>query len=434
MPDAAPSAGRATPPETPATLAASASAAQPARAVVTIPTYAAYRATFAGRAMPFAYVDLDLLDENARRISALARERGKRVRIASKSVRSVALLRRILAADATFQGLMCFTAREAVWLAGQGFDDLLIGYPAWHADDLDAVARATAGGARIVLMVDSIGHVERVEDAARRTGVRLPLCLELDMSLDVPGLHFGVWRSPLRTAEQARPVLERIEASQDVWLDGLMGYEAQIAGLGDDAPGLGQAARNLLVRALKRRSVRQVAVRRAGLVALVRSLGLAPRFVNGGGTGSIATTREEPDVTEITAGSGFYAPGLFDAYRQFRYLPAAGYAVEIVRQPAPDLYTCLGGGYPASGAAGPDKLPRVFLPGDARLLPLEGAGEVQTPVRYRGPETLSLGDPIFLRHAKAGELCERFTHLLLVEGGAVVDEVTTYRGDRQCFL
>ena len=429
MPDAAPSASasRAAMPET---SAVSVPAAQPTR--VTVPTYAAYRATFAGRAMPFAYVDLDLFDENARRIAALAHERSKRVRIASKSVRSVALLRRILAAGATFQGLMCFTAREAVWLAGQGFDDLLIGYPAWHEADLDAMARATQTGARIVLMVDSIGHVERAEVTARRAGVRLPLCVELDMSLDLPGLHFGVWRSPLRTAEQARPVLERIAASQDVWLDGLMGYEAQIAGLGDNTPG--QAAKNLLIRALKRRSVRQVAARRAELVALVRALGIAPRFVNGGGTGSLATTREEPDVTEITAGSGFYAPGLFDAYRQFRYLPAAGYAVEIVRQPAPDLYTCLGGGYTASGAAGADKLPRVFQPRGARLLPLEGAGEVQTPVRYRGPERLGLGDPIFLRHAKAGELCERFTHLLLVQGGAVVDEVTTYRGDGQCFL
>ena len=430
MADAAPSSSQAAMSSAPTASAAGSAMWQPAP--VAPPTYTSYRATFAGRAMPFAYVDLDLFDENARRIAALARERGKRVRIASKSVRSVALLRRILAADATFQGLMCFTAREAAWLAGQGFDDLLIGYPAWQGADLDAVAQATAAGARIVLMVDSVEHVERIETAARRAGVRLPLCLEMDMSLDMPGLHFGVWRSPLRTASQARPILEHIAASGDVWLGGLMGYEAQIAGLGDSTPG--QAAKNLLIRALKRRSVRQVAARRAELVAQVRGLGLSPRFVNGGGTGSIATTREEPDVTEITAGSGFYAPGLFDAYRQFRYLPAAGYAVEIVRRPAPDLYTCLGGGYTASGAAGSDKLPRVHLPEGAKLLPLEGAGEAQTPVRYRGPEALALGDPIFLRHAKAGELCERFTRLLLVQDGAVVDEVATYRGDGQCFL
>jgi D-serine deaminase-like pyridoxal phosphate-dependent protein len=227
-------------------------------------------------------------------------------------------------------------------------------------------------------------------------------------------------------------VIERILASRDVTLDGFMGYEAQIAGVGDNVPG--QRLKNLLVRQLQRRSVREVARRRAGLAALVQSLGAPLRFVNGGGTGSIATTRAESTVTEITVGSGFYSPGLFDNYRGFRYLPAAGFAIEIVRQPAPHIYTCLGGGYVASGAAGPDKQPKVHLPQGARLLPLEGAGEVQTPVRYSCPITLGPGDPVFLRHSKAGELCERFNTLLCVSRGAVVDEVTTYRGDGQCFL
>lgn len=407
-----------------------AATAGPQRERTSAPDYAYYRAAFSGREMPFAFLDLDLLRENIRQV--VARARGKRVRVASKSVRSVAVLRRVLDADPAFQGIMCFTAREAAYLAAQGFDDLLIGYPMWHEDDIGAVARATASGTRMTLMVDSVAHVERIEAVARKQHVVLPLCPELDMTLLVPGLHFGVWRSPLRSAAEARPVIERILASQHVELDGIMGYEAQIAGVGDNAPG--HALKNALVRQLKRRSARDVARRRAELVALVNTLGGSLRFVNGGGTGSIATTRAEPVVTEITVGSGLYSPALFDQYRDFRYQPAAGFAIEIVRQPHPTIYTCLGGGYVASGAAGPDKLPQVYLPHGARLLPLEGAGEVQTPVRYSGPIKVALGDPVFLRHSKAGELCERFTHLLLVSGGSVVDEVTTYRGDGQCFL
>ena len=392
--------------------------------------YAYYKAVFSGRRMPFAYVDLDLVDANIRQVFERARD--ERVRLATKSLRSVAVIRRILAADSRFQGLMCFTAPEAAYLAAQGFDDLLVGYPTYHEDDIAAVARAVAEGAHITLMVDSVAHVERIASVARTHGTRLPLCLEIDMALDVPGLHFGVWRSPLRTPEQARPVVERILASPDVTLDGIMGYEAQIAGLGDRYPG--QRIKNALVRRLKARSVREVARRRAAIVDLVHSLGASLRFVNGGGTGSIATTREESVVTEITAGSAFYSPGLFDNYRDFRYLPAAGFAIEIVRRPRPDLYTCLGGGYIASGAAGRDKLPKPYLPEGAQLEALEGAGEVQTPIHYTGDVPLALGDPVFLRHAKAGELCERFTHLLLVANGAVVDTVTTYRGDGQCFL
>lgn len=393
-------------------------------------SYAYYRQALLGRTMPCAFVDLDLLDQNARQIAG--RASGKRIRVASKSVRCVALLRRILAADPAIQGVMCFTAREAAYLASLGFDDLLIGYPCWHASDIAAVAKATAEGARITFMVDSVAQVEQIERVASQHGVRLPLCLDSDTAARLPGLHFGAWRSPLRTPDQARPVIERIVSSKSVWLDGVMGYEAQIAGVGDRYPG--QPLKNALVNRLKSRSAREVATQRGELVELARSLGADLRFVNGGGTGSMRTTGAESVVTEITVGSGFYSPGLFDNYRDFRYLPAAGFAIEIVRQPAPHIYTCLGGGYIASGAPGRDRLPKPYLPAGARLDKLEGAGEVQTPIHYDGPEKLKLGDPILLRHAKAGELCERFNELLLISGGEVVDQAATYRGEGKCFL
>jgi D-serine deaminase-like pyridoxal phosphate-dependent protein len=391
--------------------------------------YAYYQAIFRGRRMPFAYLDLDLLDQNIQQI--VARAAGKRVRLASKSLRSIAVLRHILAANSCFQGIMCYSPGEAVYLAKQGFTDLLMGYPIWHEEDIAVIARATAEGARITLMVDSIAHVAQIAAVARRYSVRLPLCLDIDMSLVIPGLHFGVWRSPLRTPQHVRPVVEQINDSPDVLLDGIMGYEAQIAGVGDNVPG--QPLKNTLVQQLKRRSIHDLAKRRAEVVELIKSYGPL-RFVNGGGTGSILSTRAESAVTEITVGSGFYSPGLFDLYRDFRYQPAAGYAIEIVRRPHPTIYTCLGGGYVASGAIGPEKSPQPYLPVGASLMALEGTGEVQTPIRYQGPLQLNLGDPIFLRHAKAGELCERFPRLLLVANGAVIDEVTTYRGDGQCFI
>lgn len=392
--------------------------------------YVYYKQAFGDHPMPFAYLDLDLLEQNIRQV--VARAAGKRVRLASKSLRSAAVIRRILASDSCFQGLMCYTALEAVYLASQRFDDLLVGYPAWNECDIAAVALAVASGTQITLMVDSPEHVERINTIALRHGVRMPLCLEIDMSMHLPGLHFGVWRSPVCTPEQARPVIERIKASSHVWLDGLMGYEAQIAGVGDNFPG--QRVKNALIQGLKQRSIREVAKRRAALADLVRTYELSPRFVNGGGTGSIATTRRESVVTEITVGSGFYAPALLDNYRDFRYEPAAGFAIEIVRHPHSSIYTCLGGGYIGSGSVGPEKLPQPYLPDGAQLISLEGAGEVQTPIRYAGSLPLKLGDPIFMRHSKAGELCERFKHLLLVAHGAIVDDVTTYRGDGQCFI
>ncbi len=392
--------------------------------------YAYYKAIFAHRPMPFAYLDLDLLAQNIQQV--ITRAAGKRVRLASKSIRSVAVLRHILAADSCFQGIMCYSPHEAVYLASQGFSDLLLGYPIWNKEDIIAIARATIDGASITLMVDSVEHVEQIEKVAQQQGARLPLCLEIDLALSLPGLHFGVWRSPLRNPKQARPIIQRIMASKHLSLDGVMGYEAQIAGVGDNFPA--QKAKNALVYRLKQRSIHTVAARRAAFLKQIASYGLSLRFVNGGGTGSIISTRAEAGVTEITVGSAFYAPTLFDNYRDFRYQPAAGFALEIVRHPTPSIYTCLGGGYIASGAVGTEKQPTPYLPAGTRLDSLEGAGEVQTPIHYKGSVPLHLGDPIFMRHSKAGELCERFTQLALVSNGSIQAEVTTYRGDGQCFI
>lgn len=392
--------------------------------------YEDYRSAFSGIPKPFAYLDMDLLSENIRSIAGKCGD--KTIRLASKSLRSVRVIRLVLQSSDRFRGVMCFTVPEALYLAEQGLDDLLVGYPAWDPGPIRKAARAVAEGRRIVLMADSKEHIDHLEAIARETGVRIPLCLDIDMSVSYPGLHFGVRRSPLRTKEEVLTLVRRIASSPHLLLDGLMGYEAQIAGVGDRYPGAW--VKNLLVRLLKRHSGRVVAERRAELVQAVRELGIPLRFVNGGGTGSLATTALDPSVTEVTVGSGLYAPALFDLYRDFRYLPAAGFAIEIVRKPRSDIYTCAGGGYVASGAAGRDKLPVPYLPEGARLLPLEGAGEVQTPIRYEGPISLELGDPIFMRHAKAGELRERFDRLHLLSEGRIIGEATTYRGDGRCFL
>jgi D-serine deaminase-like pyridoxal phosphate-dependent protein len=157
-------------------------------------------------------------------------------------------------------------------------------------------------------------------------------------------------------------------------------------------------------------------------------------FVNGGGTGSLHSSTREDAVTEIAAGSGLYGPVLFDSYSSFRPLPAAMFALPVVRRPGSGVATALGGGYLASGPGDRARLPRPHLPSGLRLDPREGAGEVQTPLLGPGADALEIGDRVWMRHAKAGELCERFDRLYLIEGDRIVDEVPTYRGEGRCFL
>jgi D-serine deaminase-like pyridoxal phosphate-dependent protein len=353
---------------------------------------------------PFAVVDLEALDANA--ADLLRRAGGKGVRLATKSVRCRALIDRALAAG--FRGLLAFTLPEALWL---GRDDVVVAYP---TVDRTALREPRDG---ITLMVDSREHLDLI-DGGR-------VCLDVDAGWWPLGgrVRIGAKRSPLRTPEQAADMAREI-AARGLELDGLMMYEAQIAGVGDRPanPVLGVA-----LRAIQRASARELAARRAAVVAALPPL----RFVNGGGTGSVQGTAAEPAVTEVAAGSGLFTPTLFDAYTSFTPRPAAFFALPVVRRPRRRVATVLGGGYPASGAAGRDRLPRPVFPPGLKLDRQEGAGEVQTPVL--GAD-LAIGDRVWFRHAKAGELCERFDVLHLIEGDRVVATVPTYRGEGRAFL
>jgi D-serine deaminase-like pyridoxal phosphate-dependent protein len=281
-------------------------------------------------------------------------------------------------------------------------------------------------------MVDLKEHIIHLNEIGKKCNTIIPVCIDIDMTSVFPGIRFGVWRSSINSVQQALELHKIIKDSIFIRLDGVMGYEAAIAGVGDKVKG--KTLMNGIVRFLKKNSAKEIAKRRADIVAVLKEDGAELKFVNGGGTGSMESTREEDCVTEVTVGSGLYSSALFDNYSNFRHQPAAAFAIEITRHPAENIFTCSGGGYIASGAVGVDKQPKPYLPEGVELIPQEGTGEVQTPIINNSAEKLQLGDPVFFRHAKAGELCERFKTLLLVSNGKITGEAQTYRGEGQCFL
>lgn len=396
--------------------------------------YARYRRAIEGEALPVAIVDLDAFERNVERILEPVRRSGKSLRPATKSIRVPSLLRRLVDRGAPIRGLMTYAARETAWLAEHGFDDLLLAYPTAQRSDADALAAATARGATIRVVCDDPAHLEALDAAAARAGVTIRVLAELDLAYRPIGarLHLGVRRSPLRTPEDVLGFAERAAATPNLRFSGVMGYEAHVAGLADRDPAHPWTSR--AKRALKLAARRALERTRADVARALRARGHAVEVFNGGGTGSVAWTSLEPDVTEVTAGSGFLDSHLFDHYRDVPLIPAAFFALQVVRRPSPGIVTCSGGGYVASGAAGPDRLPLPALPEGATLLPLEGAGEVQTPLALADGVALAPGDPVFFRHAKAGELAEHFAEYLLVRGDRCVERAPTYRGLGQCFL
>jgi D-serine deaminase-like pyridoxal phosphate-dependent protein len=395
--------------------------------------YERFEAVFSEVQAPFAFLDLDAVWANA--ADMLRRSRGKPIRVASKSVRSRPVLERLLELDPGFQGVLGFTLPEALWLWEDGVRDLVVAYPTTDRACLTRLARITSENPdeAPVVMVDSTEHLDLIEEAASSFVAPVRVAMDIDLSWwPLRGLvKIGPKRSPIRTAEQAVALAQEIGRRERTRLVGLMAYEGQIAGVADNVPR--KAITNLLIRTMQSASAKDVAERRAEIVTALSEVAQL-EFVNGGGTGSIELTASEWAVTEVAAGSGFFAPILFDHYRAFKLRPAAMFALPVVRRPGPGLATALGGGYLASGVGAKDRMPVPYLPAGLRLDPYEGAGEVQTPLRGSAADRLRVGDRVYMRHVKAGELCERFNSLYLVTGNTIRDQVPTYRGEGKSFL
>ncbi|MGC2939677.1 MULTISPECIES: amino acid deaminase/aldolase [unclassified Brevibacterium] len=405
-----------------------------------------------GTCAPAAVVDLEAFDAN---LDALAeRAHGLPIRLATKSLRVPAAIDRALAHPA-YSGVLAYSVPEALCLHARGIRDIVIGYPSLDRPALTRMFAEAGACENITVMIDSVDHLDIIEqvrttvaEAGRgsvpdgtgpgETGATVAeagaasvrVCIDVDSSYRPAEswlgdrVHIGARRSPIRDARSAVTLARQVAARPGFDLVGMMFYEGQIAGTAD----AGRSVRQTIVRAMQRASIAELAERRATVIAAVSDVAdLA--FINGGGTGSFESSSVEGTLTELAAGSGLFSPGLFDGYTHFRHRPAAYFVSPVVRRPAPGWVTVFKGGFVASGVPGPDRLPTIAWPPGLDYSSLEGPGEVQTPLTGPGAETLSIGDLVWFRHAKAGELAEHFNEFQIVSQDRISDSWTTYRGE-----
>ena len=381
--------------------------------------YARYASLVAREALPAAIIDLDAIDHNVAVMRA--RSGALPVRIATKSIRCVQLLRYLRARlEDRARGFMCYTAREAEHLSGHGLDDLFIAYPSVQTADIDALFRLSAAGRLVRMAIDCDVHAEALSRAAVASSVSLRVVVDIDASLHISGLSLGAKRSPLHAHDEILRFVDRVSAMKGLRVDGVMAYEAHIAGMTDD---------HLYARPFKALASWDLRRRRRSLAAALPGM-----LFNGAGTGSVHDAATEAALTEVTIGSGFIDSHLFDRYSGLKLIPAACFALSVSRIPARGYATVLGGGYIASGESGADRLPQPYLPSGMLLVQAEGAGEVQTPLRLPSGLSLGVGAPVFFRHAKAGELAEHIPEYLFIRGNTVVERAPTYRGENVHFL
>lgn len=399
------------------------------------------RHALSGVEIPAAVIDLEAFDEN---VTALAqRAQGLPIRVASKSLRTPAAIDRALAHPG-YSGVFAFSLPEALALHARGVRDILVGYPTVDRRSLTQMFAEAGATGNITLMIDCPTHLDIIDSARRDAAAAgdgaggdeagsdaqaVRVCLDIDASYRLgervlgSRVHIGARRSPIRDSASAVDLAAHVIARPATNLVGLMSYEGQIAGTAD----AGATAKQAVVRAMQKRSIAELKVRRRSVVDAVRELADL-EFVNGGGTGSFESSVAEGTLTELAAGSGLFSPGLFDGYNHFHHEPAAYFVTPVVRRPGPGWVTVYKGGFIASGVPGPDRVPTIAWPQGLEYAGLEGAGEVQTPLTGPGAEDLSIGDLVWFRHAKAGELAEHFNEFLVVSGSEIIDTWLTYRG------
>ena len=369
---------------------------------------------------PFAMIDEEALWANAADLAR--RAGGVPIRLATKSVRVRSIIKNVLTLPG-FRGVMTYSLAESVWLADHGVDDVLLAYPSVDRGAYADLVENERRLASVTVMVDSLEALDLIDAAVGTDHPPIRVCLDVDASLRVLGAHLGAHRSPVHTTREAKRIAAAITERPGFDLVGLMFYDAQIAGLPD---------RSAAVRMVKRRSAAELRRRRRRIVKAVGSM-TDLQIVNAGGTGSLDVWRDDRTITELAAGSGLFVPTLFDGYRDFTPRPAAFFALPVVRKPREDAVTCFGGGYIASGPAGDSRVPRPVWPEGLELYPNEGAGEVQTPLHGKIARSISVGDRVVFRHAKAGEMCERFDQVAMVDAGGHAKLVPTYRGEGKNF-
>lgn len=178
--------------------------------------YFRFREIILARRLPLAFVDLDKFDRNIAFVASTQRNTGKTIRVHSRSVRCLDLLKRIFdLVDDVYKDVMTISMEETAYLTENGLDDFIVAYPTVQSSDMELLAEMTRKGVQVSLMADSMEQLAAMSAAGQKAGVKIKACLEIDMtyrSLNARGIHLGLRRSPVRSVEEALAVSDDMHA------------------------------------------------------------------------------------------------------------------------------------------------------------------------------------------------------------------------------
>jgi D-serine deaminase-like pyridoxal phosphate-dependent protein len=228
---------------------------------------------------PALLIDLDIFEQNLRRVGDYAKANDLRLRPHTKTHKVPAVGKRQLESGAV--GLTVAKVGEAEVMLGSGTPDLLVAYPVIGRSKLERLTEV-AKRTKVTVALDSSFAARQLSEAARQAQVSFGVLAEVDVGLGRVGVCPG---------EELVQLAQAIERLPRLTFEGITFYPGHIKMIGEDGPEEG---------------LRQLGSTVKGMLDDFRRVGIEVRIVSGGSTPTLFRSHEVSGVNEIRPGTYVY--------------------------------------------------------------------------------------------------------------------------------
>lgn len=228
---------------------------------------------------PCLILDLDALERNVRKMGDYAKAHNMRHRAHGKMHKSVDVLL-LQQEQGGAIGVCCQKVSEAEVFVRGGIKDVLVSNQVREPAKIDRLARLPLLGARIIVCVDDLSNIAELSAAAVKHGTTIDCFVEIDC---------GAGRCGVLSAEEVVALAQAIDAANGLHFAGVQAY---------------QGAMQHIDRFEDRKAKLDLAIAQVKeAVGALKSVGLEPELVSGGGTGSYYFESNSGVYNELQCGS-----------------------------------------------------------------------------------------------------------------------------------
>ena len=227
---------------------------------------------------PALVLDLDILEKNISVMSDFAKKSGVKLRPHAKTHKCVEIAQQQISAGAI--GVCCATIGEAVVMVDNGIACVLITSPVISDQKISELVRLQSIGGKVIVAVDNLNNLKNLNKVMGEADQELDVIIDVDVGLKRTGVD-GV--------EAALELAKFIDKCHHLIFAGIQGYAGHLQHI------VSHHERNESVK----RDLKKLSDTRDRLI----SVGLKPKIITGGGTGTHLFDVTINLFTELQVGS-----------------------------------------------------------------------------------------------------------------------------------